>query len=120
MKVVMALKAAIQTKGWPITGKDVRDALYDLKPTNCQGLTGMQKLYENVDNRGTVMLKFLKVEQKRKGLSTSLVAVEKSDWIAAPTILPKGYEAKCKGVKDLCKKEGWTFYSPESGLITGK
>jgi len=114
------LRNAIKAKGWPITRQDVKDGVDSLKDFNMQSINANVTMHAGIDNRGTVKCKFYKVEKKQKGLATSAVIVEKSDWISAPTVLPAKYETKCVGLKELCKKNGWTYFSPESGLIIGK
>ena len=120
MIMEQALKDAVNKKGGPINGDDVKKAMDGLKNFDMKGTNSNVSMFGGVDNRGSVMCKFYKVVKKQKGLDTLAMIVEASDWLASPTVLPKGFEAQVPGLKDLCKANGWTYFSPESGLILNK
>lgn len=82
-----------------------------------QGINSNVTYYPDVDHRGSVSFKMYKVEKKKVGASEEIRVVEASGWRNAPTVLPAGFVDKCKGLQDHCKKKGWTFFSPETGLI---
>jgi ABC-type branched-subunit amino acid transport system substrate-binding protein len=120
MIMEQALKNAIKKKGWPIEGADVKNGMDELKNFDMEGTNSNVTMYRDVDNRGSVMCKWYKIVKKQKGLETLALVEEASDWLPAPTVLPEGFEAQCPGLKELCMKNGWTYYSPESGLILKK
>jgi len=119
MVLVAALNKAIEKKGWPITGEDIRNALDGLT-VDMGGIQPPSTYYKGIDNRGCMLHRMNTIKKKQKALQTLILVEPVTEFTYAPTVLPKGYEAKCKGLKDFCKKKGWTYFSPESGLILGK